>query len=177
MGVQNNSTSGTDPRRLARLLGVGAEDHQVGQGELSNQDTANLLHARLGQPLPMDGAVVDSLPAVLGRPCEELVPLAGRTLGEVLQDAEVGPAVNEVIKEYGKGLGARWPAGPEHAISVTIYYAGIASALVFHDRKITAHSYMKLETAFSKLMEKPWMDADLARLFARARNVCSGREK
>jgi len=177
IAVENESTSGIDPERLARLLAVGAENAGPETSDLPDQAMAGLLRARLAGPLPLDGAVVDSLPAILGRPCQELMVLAGRTLGEVLLDPKADPDVIEAIKDYGKALGTRWPEGPEHAVAITIYYGGIAAAMVFHDHKITAHSYEKLGTAFGKLIEKPWMLPEVARLLSKAQDVCRRRMK
>ncbi|KPL20813.1 MAG: hypothetical protein AMJ75_11170 [Phycisphaerae bacterium SM1_79] len=61
---------------------------------------------------------------------------------------------------------------PEHAVAVAIYYAAIASALVFHDVKVTTHSYESLEASFTRLINKPWMSAELNSLFIRALKLC-----
>jgi hypothetical protein len=53
----------------------------------------------------------------------------------------------------------------------------IASALVFHQHKISHHSYEKLDKAFTQLERKPWVWPELKDLLAKARAICQQHEK
>lgn len=57
-----------------------------------------------------------------------------------------------------------------------IYYAAIVSALVFHEQKITRHSYEKLQEALTDLDEKQWIPSDLKDLFKKAKAACQERK-
>ncbi len=148
------STSGVSSERLARLLGMGLE-------ESTRPDTnppkpiAELLQARLAETL-----------------CKELVPLSEKPLGEVLLDPNTDPKAVKTIKEYAKELAVQKASEADHASAIAMYYAAIASALVFHDEKITTHSYEYLRSAFAELAEKPWVPQELSELFVTAVKAC-----
>jgi len=171
------STFGLYPRQLAGLLATGSTA-EAAQATLSPvQSTRQLLRHRLAGPLHLDRRCVDSLPAVLGRPCEELHPLAGRIVGDLLMAPGTPLAVLETLKEYGKGLSHRWEDGPEHTVAVAIYFAAIAAALVSHGRKITTRSYRDLARSLGMMMEDRWMTPELAFLFDSARKACERKER
>jgi len=62
-----------------------------------------------------------------------------------------------------------WRIPPAETV---IYYASIAGALVFHQEKITQHSYGKLQEAYADLEQKKWIPSDLKDLFKREKAVC-----
>ena len=65
----------------------------------------------------------------------------------------------------------------EHDAATAVYFAAIASALLFHDRKITTFSYKSLDESFSKLINEKWIVKDIAELFDRACRVCRQKSK
>ena len=79
---------------------------------------------------------------------------------------------NEEAKEAGKRLTATSVSEAERAVATTIYHAAIARCLVHHNKKITQHSYNKLDESFTLLIEKKWMAFELVELFTRARDIC-----
>lgn len=78
----------------------------------------------------------------------------------------------EVIKEASKRLTTKSISEVELAVATTIYHAAIASCLVHHAKKITQHSYEKLDESFALLIDKRWMASELAELFSWARDIC-----
>jgi hypothetical protein len=173
--MEMESTSGLSGERLARLLSLGAGDDRTAEPAIPEEATARRLRERLAAPIPRDPADAESAPALLGRACPEIAPVAGRPLAEVLLDSTSDPRVIETIKDFAKRLHGRSAQGPDPAVAVTIYYSAIAAALVFHDRKITTRSHEHLVRSFAMLIEKPWMTPDLKRLFAEARDLCRER--
>lgn len=173
--MDTESTSGLSGERLARLLSLGAGDDRTAEPPLPEEATARRLGERLAAPVPLDSADPESAPVLLGRACPELAPVADSPLAEVLPNATSDPRVIETIKDFAKRLHGRSAQGPDRAVAVTIYYAAIAAALVFHDRKITTHSYEGLARSFAMLIEKPWMAPELKRLLAEALDLCRER--
>ncbi|MCK4623935.1 MAG: hypothetical protein KAV00_01395 [Phycisphaerae bacterium] len=170
---KETTTFGFSPKRMAKLLGIGVEDD--GQSnEAVTEAKAELLRARFAGPLPLETAVVDVLPTLMGKLCQELLPLGGRPLGEVLLDEETGLDVLEKIKAYGKKLARQ--DEPERSVGITVYYTAIASALLFHDKKITGHSYRYLRDSFDAI-DKDWMPGNLARHITKAQRICGKRAK
>jgi len=88
--------------------------------------------------------------------------LAGKTLVEVLLDPRADLGLLRAVKECCKRLSLSLDSRAEAAIATTLYYAAMASALVYHDKKITRHSEDTLDEAFGSLIEKPWMASELA---------------
>ncbi len=168
---RKTTTWGRAPERLARLLRIAVEADHEGQ-PTSKEAKAALLHARLAGTLPLDKSVVEALPAIVGHLCEELLPLRGEALGKVLLDRSTELDVLEIIKAYAKQLAKSNENEVDHAVSVAIYFAAIASALLYHDRKITSYSYPVLADALGKLIDEAWMAPELARHLAKARKCC-----
>lgn len=144
-----------------------------GRAEIAT--AAALLRERLGSFVPVDRLVAQAVPDILDRLRRDLAPLSGRTLGELLLDASPNVGTLVTVKDYCKKLAAEDRSEPARTVAIAIYYAAIASALVFHSQKITTHSYENLEKSFKLLIEKPWMTADLADLFTRAKTICERR--
>lgn len=170
------TTHKADSGRLARLLGiaVGADGGRE-DGLIKGKEA--LLRARLEGTLPLAAAVVDALPVVIGRLREELLPLGGKPLGEVLLDPETGLDTLGAIKDFGKKLAVSQEAEDEHAVSIAIYFAAIASALLFHDQRITRYTYPGLKEAFDTLTEERWMTPRLARHFSKASRACRKEDR
>jgi len=171
------STFGLYPNQLAGLLAAGEtgeSDHDQSPAHLA---ASQLLRRRLAEPLQIDDGCVDSLSAILDRPCEELQPLAGRVLGDILLDPTTPLEALETLKQYGKGLADLWEGGSEHFVAITIYFAAIATALVSHRRKITGRSYRDLADSMRMLMNDQWITPELAGLFDSARIVCEASER
>jgi len=170
--MNKESTSGLSPVKLARLFGITLHSEGSKDRENSIENMAELIQAHLAGALPLDTAIIDELPVLIGRLQRDLSHHAGRTLGDVLTDSESDLEIIKKVRRYAKRMAARKSPSDRHAVAITIYFAAIANALVFHQVKITTHSYESLETSFGNLVNKPWMPARLVRVFAKARKVC-----
>lgn len=170
--MRKNSTLGLNPESLARLLGIALYLNSDEGKDNSTHTTAQLLKARLAGTLPLDTTVVEELPAILGQLRKDLMPLGGKTLGEVVTDSKSDIGAIKKIRQYAKKMASRKRSETDRAVAVAIYYAAIASALVFHDMKVTTYSYESLEASFAKLINKPWISAELNILFVRALKLC-----
>ena len=171
------STFGISVKGLADLLGIGVGKHLPQDPASADRATAELLGARLAGTLPLETAVVNALPAILGRLQKELLPLGGRPLGEVLLDADVELDAIVSIKNYGKKLAAQRDSPADHSAATAIYFAAIASALLFHDKKFTSYSYEHLRESFNELIEEPWIPSELSRHLSKARRLCKKKLK
>ncbi len=158
--AKEETTYGLSPDRLAKLLALGLEDKKD-QDELEEgQTAAELLEDMLSNKLPPE--------EVLG---------SDKTIGSLILDAETDLSVLETMKDYGKGLVRRSDSETGKAAATAIYYGSIASALVFHQRKISRHSFEKVAEACADLEEEPWIPSGLKDLFRKARTVCDERKR
>ena len=136
------------------------------------QPKMDMLYDMLKLPLPVNPEVVNSLPAVVRGLSSKLHSLAGRPIGDLLQDPTTDLATLVRIKEYAKQSGTSADSEEKSEVLLAVYYAAIASALVFHNKKITQHSHADLEQFFCSLAKNDWVLDELASLFARARASC-----
>ena len=130
----------------------------------------------MAQPL-LDAAVADDLQVIFERLLHHLSPLRGKTLGDAILEEETDLQTVKMIKDYGKKLAGRKHSGIEHDIAVTIYFAAIASALLFHSKRITSYAYKDLARDFEMLMNKPWMAPEIATHLSRAKKRCRKKRK
>lgn len=170
---KESTTFGLSPEKLARLLKIGSDESQsetnAGQRE---QKKARLLQDWLAATLPVDAVFVESLPRVLRRLYQELKPLGSRPFGTLLQDPEADMSVIKKIKDCSKKLVESAKSEAEHDAATAVYYAAIASALVFHDQRITSFSYVNLMNSFASLKEQSWLTAELVKLYGEAYDSC-----
>jgi len=169
---EKKKTQADQPDRLADLLHIGLEADL--QGPLHpDEQKESLLRARLAGTLPLEKEALDVLPIVVG----QLLPLGGGSLGRALLDADTPLEVLQKIKDHGKRLALAGKSEAEHAAATTVYFAAIASAILFHGHRITTYSYGALAEHFGRLIDKRWMDPKLARHLAKARRKCKRKAK
>jgi hypothetical protein len=105
----------------------------------------------------------------------KLESLAGKSLGEVLLDADTDIGLLQAVKTYGKKLSFTVDSDDENAVALTIYHAAIAGALVHHNKKISTSSYKTLDRSFAVFVDKKWLTPELKRLLSKAREICQKR--
>jgi hypothetical protein len=175
--VKDETTYGLSPERLARLLAMGLQDSDAMESPGAGRPPGEVLQDMLSRELPLDPTISDSVPAVLNRPCNELLPTGGSTIRDLLLSSKTDLAVIKTVKDYGKQLARRGGSEAAQAAVTVFYYSAIASALAFHQHKISQHSYQKLDKAFTELEQKPWVSPELKGLFEKAQAICRQRKK
>ena len=101
-----------------------------------------------------------------------LAEVCRQSLCDVLTNSATDVGTLNTIKESAKKSASQG----ERQIAVAIYFAAIASALVFHHQKISTQPYPTLKLSFSELAEKPWMSRELAGLFEKACFFCEFKQ-
>jgi len=158
-----------------RLLGLGLKKEPMENQHTADSEKSDLLLDLLATSLPVDPAQVSVLPDILIPLCQELTSVAGEPLGKLLFDSNTDVSTFKKIKDYAKDFGTSTSLKSDilRDVALTIYYAAIAGALVFHDSKITKNSYKELVRSFESLCKQEWISKDLMRLFENARQSCS----
>ena len=168
--MDTKSTYGLKIEQLATIFSIGLETAIPMDEILDDDATARLLREQLTSTLPKDSFLLDSVLLIMGRLGCDVRSLAGKSLGEVLLDPGSDIGLLQAIKDHSKKLSHSSVCQAEAAVATTIYYAALASSLLYHDRKITQYSREDLDQSFAVLMEKKWMTPELAGLFRRARS-------
>jgi hypothetical protein len=170
--VKDDTTYGLSPEQLGRLMALGLEGPDAQKRLAATRKPARAFQEMFTNKLPLNPVNPDSLPAVLNRSCDEFLSVADRTMGDLLLNPETDLVIIKSLKDYGKELVRRGGREAKQAAATTVYYAAIASALVFHREKITQHPYQKLHEAYAELRGKSWVSHQLKELFRKARVVC-----
>lgn len=170
--MKHETTYGLSPEQLARLMALGLEGADAQKRLSASRKSAQAFQEIFADKLPLDPADPDSLPAVLSRSCDEFLSAADRNMGDLLLSPETDLAIIKSLKDYGKELVRRGSQETRQAAATALYYGAIASALVFHDDKITQHSYEKLHEAYAELQRKAWIPSGLKELLRKASAVC-----
>ena len=151
-------------------------DERRTDGE-EEKNRASVLLDVLGSKLPVNPALLESLPPVLRALSEELKSVSGLPLGDLLQDSQTKIAVIRRIKDFAKELGNSAKDKIEREVALAVYFAAIAGALVFHDVRISQYDYRHLEQSFKALGEHDWITPSLATLYKEARKYCTRKCK
>jgi len=169
------STYGLRLDQMKDLFFMGAEPADSGDERDDNEKMADLLQEQLTRALPRGSLLLDALFMMLDRQGCDTRPLAGRSLGEVFLDPQSDVELLEALKDCSKRLSSALDSEAESALATTLYFAALASALVYHDKKVTQSTHEKLEESFTLLAQKRWMAPEMIELFSRARRMCQSR--
>lgn len=154
------------------LLKLALESNQNEKTQDKEKDRAELLLDILASKLPINPALLESLPDVLRSLSEELQSVSGLPLGKLLQNYKTKTTLLRRIKDFGKELGTSANDEIERDVALAIYFAAIAGALVFHNVKISEYSYKQLEQSFETLSKHPWIPPNLAGIYKKACKSC-----
>ena len=172
---KETTTFGLSSGKLAQLLSIGSDTDQDKNEMNQEQIKADLLHDRLAVSLPLGPSTVEMLPDIpLGK---TIGVLAGDPIGKLLQNPQTDIVVFRKIKDYSKKLSKNAKSETEHVIANTMYYAAIASALVFHKKRITKFSYKDLSHSFNMLSKETWIPSDIRSLFTKASKYCNSKKE
>lgn len=152
---------------------LGEEDRNADRPE--QKDRAAVLHDLLGSKLPVNPALLESLPPVLRALSEELESVSGVSLGNHLQDSQTKIVVIRRIKDFAKELGNSAKDQIERDVALAVYFAAIAGALVYHDVRISQYGYEQLKQSFEALCQHDWITPDLEVLYKDAQKYCSNK--
>ena len=169
---EKSNTFGLDPDKMADLLRIGFETADSVADVPADEEKSELLLDRLAEPLLLNPSFVRLLPDVPHLFSNAMELCSGNTIGDLLLNKDVGVDLLKKVKDLNKKFSQRTDSKVEKDVAIAIYYAAIASVLVFHGQKITVFEYSDLEESLEQLKSKSWMPTDLRDLFERACEVC-----
>ena len=171
MSSNRKTTFGLRIGQLADLFAVTVKNQESLEAECAEENLAEMLHGELIEVMPGSSLLFPAVSEISENRQNSMTILAGQSLHQVLFNSDSSVDQLQLIKEAGKHLTKATVSEAERAIATTIYHAAIASCLVHHDKKITQHSYDKLDESFALLIEKKWMVRELVGLFSDARHI------
>ena len=178
MSKKRRSTFGLQLGQLADLFAIAVKGRASTGVDHAEERLAEKLRNQLMEVITKNSLLLPAASDIPENKRCDVASLTGQSLQDVLLNPKVGIEQLRVVKEAGKRLTATSTSETERAVATTIYHAAIACCLVYHDKKISQHSYDKLDESFILLMEKKWMVDELVGLFSQARCICqSNRSK
>jgi len=174
--MTEKSTFGLKREQLAELFSLALGDDDISSKGSDDQAIADLLRDQFTAQLPQGSFPSDSLLLTMGRMGFDVASLGGKSLGDVLLDRQCDMDILLAVKDCAKKLSRASVSEARKAIATTIYYAAIAGALLYYDKKITGYSYRELGKSLDKLTDKKWMTPELAEMLSQARDKCGNRQ-
>ena len=173
--AKETSTFGLSSKKLINLLEIAEETGQP-KGQVDQQrKKTELLHDYLAQTLAVYRYAGKELPTKQSQLRNTINVLSSEPIGKLLQDPNTDIGLIRMIKDYSSSFSKRAQSKTEHQIANTIYYAAIAHALFYYDRRITRYTYENLEKSFTKLVNEKWIPQNIAILFTKAVEICKSR--
>jgi hypothetical protein len=161
--------------QTTRLLKLGLNDSEVAACQDQENRREELLSDMLGSKLPVDKILIKELPVLIQSLSDELDAISGFALRDCLSNLDAKPAVLRRVKDYAKESGSLSKDQTQGEVAKVVYFAAVAAALVFHEVKISGHSYQDLLNSFQLCSQQDWIPQDLTDLFVKAKVVCERR--
>jgi len=160
--------SSLSARALGNLLGLCTEYECNVISIDQNQQRSEALEDLLSSTLPAVEYDRKNIEDNASRICD----ISGLSHGDSIRQLLLGqktdlPLLNK-IKKYAKNLTKNAESDIKSDITGAVYYAAIASALVYHNQKISRLSDDQMRHALSELSATLWIPSDLAELFVKA---------
>ena len=165
---------GLAPRKLARILGLSVTSDQ-GDKDLSNMEVAELLDKCLHTGVSDKDNEMTTWTDLLENLKADQETSCGTAMIDILTSSKSSLKGIRTVRKCSKQRAARNGMDPEYSVAITLYFAAIANALLFHGTKITTYSYESLEVSLNRLVSKPWMPKELGMLMAKASDLCKSR--
>ena len=180
MNTMNDRKSkhGLGPRQLADLLSIGlVKDSFSNHAMNSDDEIKRFFQLLLKRKIPKEACLVDAIMLFLREDKVYSNRIINHSLGELLTNPKTEIDLLKTIKDYSKKIYQSTISKGENSIAIAIYYAAIAGGLVYHDIKISEHNYNTLKSAFSNLMQRPWITTEIKHLFSQAYEICQNEYK
>jgi hypothetical protein len=174
--MAEKSTFGLKREQLAELFSLALGDDDITGSGSDDQAIADLLRDQFSAQLPKGSFPSDSLLLTMGRMGFDVASLGGKSLRDVLLDRQCDMDILLAVKDCAKKLTRASASEAKKAIATTIYYAAIAGALLYYDKKITGYSYVELGKSLDKLIDRKWMTPELSEMLSQARDICRNRQ-
>jgi hypothetical protein len=172
MSSNRKTTFGLRLGQLADLFAVAVNNQASPEDEGAEDNLIEMLRGELAEVMPGSSLLFPAVSEVSASRLSDVALLVGQSLQQLFFGLEATIGQLQLVKETAKRLTITSVSEAQRAVANTLYHAAIARCLTLHNKKITKHSYEKLDESFALLIEKDWMAAELVELFSEARRVC-----
>lgn len=159
--------TGATPERLARLLEIAlcSTREELGVGDEVKHELLLTRLRELSAPSPTQWQRLETL---LDEVCQELRPQGQPTLEALLTGPSTSLEDLERVKSVTKREAGSMGEGPAKHVSVVLYYASIAAAMMGHHVRISSLEPDRLRQRFLEFSQLGWLTPRLRQLFSSA---------
>jgi hypothetical protein len=178
--AKDPTTFGLKPEKLGKLLNICSDPDKSKKNEINidvNQQRAELLQDRLAETLLTGSLKKSPLRKELTQLCRMSGLAAGESIRNLLCNNNTDIELLRKVKEHSKGLAHNTSETTEHDAGNAIYFAAIACALIYHNKRISKFSYEHLANSFNTFSKMEWVSSDLCDLFEKACKYCQNEMK
>jgi hypothetical protein len=172
MSSNKKTTFGLRLGQLADLFAVAVRNQGSPEADCAEENLPQMLHDELVEVMPGSSLLFPTVSEISTSRQSDVALLVGQSLRQLFFGTEATIGQLQLVKEAAKRLTGTLDSGARRAVANTIYHVAIACCLTLHNKKITKHSYEKIDESFALLIEKDWMAEELIELFSDARRVC-----
>ncbi len=168
-----SKTYGLSPGKLAELLNIGSQEktQNIGKGDVRAMKLKEMLW-QVSELNTSSGKGPAVIPEGLGF---AIGLLAGEPVEDVILTPKSSLAELRKVKDHYNRMSEEATEKSDRDPAIVIYYAAIASGLIYHHKKISNFPFASLEKAFVSLAKKGWITPELTGLFNSAINICRKR--
>ena len=179
--MNKKTVYGLETEQLRRILSMTTDRSKSWDAGCDDPTAAVHLKIWLDTSLLQDSPISRSFHKALQHAGYDTDSLGDKSLIQVLLNPKSDVKVLRAIRNHVKQLSSSVCNETEYIVAFAIYYAAVASMLVFHGRNICDDSYENLTVTFNDLLEKRWISQELKILFSKAQAICqeklSGKDK
>ncbi|MEN6423896.1 MAG: hypothetical protein ABFE13_00925 [Phycisphaerales bacterium] len=169
---RDSTRLGLNPDQLSRLWNIGDAVELYAVPNDSDQAKTEFLRDVLVERMPLEPMVTRVLSRALSQACEGVQPFPNNSYGLLLADPATDVTILTRVKDHAKELVRPVHSEGERQVLAAVYYAAIACALIYHDRRISSFSFDCLAQQYKSLLEQAWLTSDLRDLFEKAKEYC-----
>lgn len=175
--MKKKSFSDLDKDKLHEILRLCTEKGYSEVMEESEQQRSELIEDKLSEPLSKNDLGKSLISKYLDSLCDISGLMESVSLRALLFNPDTNISILHKIRKQGKNLLRQSKSPVQKDVATVLYYAAIASALFFHNEKISKLSRDKLIHTLSVLSQANWLPSDLSILFQNAQLRCQKLER
>ena len=158
--------------KLVRLLDIGSDVKNKPAEFDGDQDKAEQLFDLLSQNAMLSGVGCRKPQTSLVSIKQQVLSVCEESIGALILAPETDVHILRKIKSQFKILAASSTSEAKSSAAMVVYFAAIASALVFHSVRISRLRDEELKEYFVGLLRNGWLTAELHDLFRKTCEVC-----
>jgi len=168
MAGTSPSFLGKERRNILHFIRQCIDEPFESPGPVSHTAMGDLLDQYLDTAVTANPEATEKLTSVLMHVYREIASHTRCSVRDCLLDAGTPVPILKEIKKHHKQVANTSRSEAERQVATVVYFAAIASALVFHRERITSYSNNEFAQAINRLSDESWIAPKIKALLQRA---------